>query len=93
MDGEATRQNPGQSSDLALYINRTGSARRFINEPVLKVTNVGRQQSQAIPVAGAYRFDPEYEDAEIMLTIPASEQLGWGPNAMRMNVTVERVTD
>ncbi len=93
VDGEATRQNPGQRRDVGILINRIGDARRFVNEPALKVTNASNQLSQTIPVVGSYRFDSAYEDAEIMLTVPASTQLGWDSNAMRMNVTVERIAD
>ena len=96
--GEATRQIPdkrGTSSGVAVYINLAGAARKFMNESELVITNA-EQLSETIPVNNTFRFPKDYEDAEILLTVRASEQLRWDDNVKgkkRMPVTIKRVAN
>ena len=92
--GEATRQR-SNSSTAAVYINLAGDARKFIHEPKLVITNE-RGIPVTLPVNTTFRFPKDYEDAEILLTVPASEQLMWDDNVKgkkRMPVTIKRVAN
>ena len=91
INGTATRQNPDNlnaDKEIGVYLNSTQLASRFSAMTNLLIENTSSGLESLIPVIGSYRFPNEYGDAQIMLTIPASEALHWGPKATRMAVRI-----
>ena len=93
----ATRWDPdGQfrSNEAFVRVNREGDAARYGHLLELSITNTDLNLTERFRVKSPFIFEPDYEDACILLSTAASEALRWrttalGPNKRRMNVKVE----